>query len=209
MRLRWIAVLGLVLFLWLGCSRSDQSVAERAVTETELEQIEEMTKKAEQIIEQEMDKIQKAEAATYPCSVFPQEELETLIGNPLEKGSYTFVHRSENDREYRSESCSWSAKGAEGNEVSLWVSRAKHFDSGQVICYPPLGAGANNPWAPKRIAGIGDEAWWEYQTSGGIGTLRACSANALVETRIDLTGDDDTFAQHAARTVAEKILAIP
>jgi hypothetical protein len=46
-------------------------------------------------------------------------EIEALVGNALDKGSYAFDHRFENDRQYRSESCDWSAMQGEGNEVGL------------------------------------------------------------------------------------------
>lgn len=75
----------------------------------------------------------------------------------------------------------------------------KHFDSGQVECSP----GSAN----EEISGIGDQAWWEYQRSWGIGALRVCSAKVLMEVKVDLTGDDEPTARKMAQTIAEEVLA--
>jgi len=203
---RWIVVVIVALSVLWGCGGSDRGEQEKAATQLNPGKIAEMSGEAEKIVDQQMEKIQEQEAATFPCSLFPQEEIDALVGNALETGSYTFEHRSEEARDYRSESCAWSAKGAEGNEVSLWVSLAKDFDSGQVVCYPPLGAEADNPYAPKKIPGIGDQAWWDYDKSWGIGTLRVCSPSALMEVKVDLAGDDEAFARKVARAMAEKVL---
>ena len=170
MTTRWISVVVAALSVLWGCGGSDKEAQEKAATQVGAEKVEEMSREADKIIDQQMEKIHEQEAATFPCSLFPQEEIEALVGNPLEEGRYTFENRSEDGRKYGSESCAWSAKGAEGNEVNLWVSLAKHFDPHQVVCYPPLGAADNNPWAPKKVPGIGDQAWWEYEKSWGIGT---------------------------------------
>lgn len=156
-------------------------------------------KEAQEIIEEQMKSLQEREAATFPCSLFPQAEIEALVGNPLDKGSYTFNHRFEDDRQYQSESCDWSAAGGEGNEVDLWVSLPKHFSSGRVECSP----GSDN----RKVSGIGDQAWWEYQEYFGMGTLRVCAAQAMVEVQVDLTGNDEAVARKIAQTMAEKVLA--
>lgn len=156
-------------------------------------------KDAQEIIEQQMETLKQKEASMFPCSLFAQSEIETLVGNPLAKGSYAFNNRFENDRQYKSESCGWSALQGEGNEVSLWVSLPKHFDSGQVGCSP----GDNN----RKISGIGDQAWWEYQKFFGMGTLRVCSSKAMLEVKVDLTSNDEAMARKIAQTMAEKVLA--
>ncbi|MEK6775888.1 MAG: hypothetical protein AABY87_03265 [bacterium] len=159
MKTRWMTWMASGLVLLCSCGTSDKETAETPSVQSSAAEVEEMTREADKIVEQEMENMQKQEAATFPCSVFTQEEIEALAGNPLDKGSYMFENRTEDDRVYKSESCAWSAKGGQGNEVSLQVSLAKHFDSGQVVCYPPLGAEDDNPWAPKKVSGVGDQAW--------------------------------------------------
>jgi hypothetical protein len=156
-------------------------------------------KEAQKIIDQQMEVNKQKEASTFPCSLFEQSEIETLVGNPLDKGSYAFNNRFENNHQYKSESCSWSPMQGEGNEVSLWVSQPKHFDSGQVECSP----GDDN----RKISGIGDQAWWEYQKYFGMGTLRVCSTKAMLEVKVDLTSNDEAMARKIAQTMAEKVLA--
>lgn len=207
MKKGWMIWMAAGLVLLCSCGTSDKETAETPSVQSSPAEVEEMTREADQIVGQGMEKMQKQEAATFPCSVFTQEEIEALAGNPLDKGSYMFENRTEDDRVYKGESCAWSAKGGQGNEVSLRVSQAKHFDSGQVVCYPALGAEADNRWAPKKIPGIGDQAWWEYKKSWGMGTLRFCSAKMLAEVHVDLTGDDEAAAEKMARAVAGKVLA--
>jgi hypothetical protein len=106
---------------------------------------------------------------------------------------------SDNDHSYRSESCDWSAKSERGNEVGLWVSLPKHFDSGKVECSPGS--------ATAKISGIGDHAWWEYQTYSGMGTLRVCSAKAMLEAKVTTRSKEEAPARTIAQTIAEKVLA--
>lgn len=154
---------------------------------------------AQKIIERQMKSLEEREAATFPCSLFPQAEIEALVGNPLDKGSYAFNNVTTNDRRYKSESCDWSAAGGDGNEVGLSVSLPKHFASGEVECVP--GSGSQN------TSGIGDQAWWDYQKFFGLGTLRVCSAKAMVEVRVTVTSKDQATARNLAQTVAQKVLA--
>jgi hypothetical protein len=147
------------------------------------------------------------EEVVFPCNVFTQEEIEALAGNPLGIGRYTFENLTEDGSSYGGESCSWSTVGGKGNEISIRVSLAKHFGAGQVECYPPPGAGTDDPQAPKKISLIGDQAWWSYRKNYGVGTLRVCSPKELLEVTIDLAGDNEMTALEMTRTVAEKVLA--
>jgi len=156
-------------------------------------------KEAQQIIDQQMENVKQKEAAAFPCSLFSQSDIDTLLGNPLDKGSYAFENVSENERRYKRESCSWSALRGEGNEVSLWVALPKHFESGQVECSP----GSDD----RKVSGIGDHAWWEYQKFFGMGTLRVCSTKAMLEVKVDLTDNNEAMARNIAQTVAELVLA--
>jgi len=161
---------------------------------------EQSNKEAQEIINQQMVSLQQKEAATFPCSMFSQSELEALVGNPLDKGSYAFNNVTENDRRYKTESCDWSAAQGEGNEVGLWIALRKHFDSGQVECSP----GSDD----RKISGIGDQAWWEYQKFFGMGTLRVCSAKAMLEVKVDLANKDEAKARNIAQTMAKKVLSL-
>jgi hypothetical protein len=152
---------------------------------------------AQAIIDQQLQRMQEREAATFPCSLFPQAELEALLGNPLDKGSYAFNNVSDNDHSYKSESCAWSAAQGSGNEADLWVSQPKHFVSGQVECSPGSG---------QEISGIGDQAWWNFQKYFGTGTLRVCSTQAMLEVKITMAGKNEAKARKIAGTMAEKVL---
>ena len=154
---------------------------------------------AQAIIDQQLESLKQQEAARFPCSLFPQADIDALLGNALGQGSYAFNHRFESDRQYDSESCSWSPLQGEGNEASLWVSLPKHFDTGQVACSP----GSAN----REIAGVGDRAWWEYQKFFGLGTLRVCTAKAMLEVKVDLTGNDEAAARKIAQTMADRVMA--
>jgi hypothetical protein len=154
---------------------------------------------AQKIIGQQMKHMQEREAATFPCSLFPQAEIEALVGNPLEKGSYTFNNVITGDHQYQSVSCDWSAARNGGNEVDLTVSLPKHFASGQVECEP----GSDD----QKTTGIGDQAWWDYQKFFGMGTLRVCSTKAMVMVKVIVPSKDQALARKIAQTLAEKVLA--
>jgi hypothetical protein len=181
-----------------ACSSPDDSEKQAAVRPTTPAQVEAKQREAERIIDQQMGKMQRKEASTWPCSLFPQPELETLVGNPLDKGSYAFNNVSENDHEYKSESCDWSGKGGSGNEVRLWVSLPKHFKSGRVECSP----GSAN----QKISGVGEQAWWDYQKYWGGGTLRVCSPEAMLEVKVTVANKDEGTARKIAQTMATKVL---
>ena len=165
------------------------------------EELSEQMAEADQIIQRELDRQKTESAASFPCSLFEQRELETLLGNPVDSGDHTFEHRSENDRSWRSEACSWSSTEEGGAEMSLWVSRPEHFDSGRVECYSPLDRAAG------ELSGMGDSAWWTFDKYWGIGTLRACSEKALVEVKITRRGGDEESLESIARTIAERLLS--
>ena len=199
MKPRWLACMVMNLVLLSSCGTSDQPKDERKPAAPTPAQVDAAQQEADKIVKQQMANLQKKEASTFPCSVFAQQEIEALAGNPLDKGSYAFNNVSENDHDYKSESCDWSAKGGDGNEVNLWVSLPKHFASGKVECSPGDAA--------KKISGIGEEAWWDYQKYFGMGTLRVCSAKAMLEVKATAKGKDEAVARHIAQTVAGKILA--
>jgi hypothetical protein len=189
----------LSVFLLSSCGSATTDTDESAAARDTPRQSEARQQEAQDIIEQQMKSLQEKEASTFPCRLWSQEAIEALAGNPLDKGSYTFVNAFENDREYQREECSWSAKGGQGTAVGLWVSLPKHFASGQVECSP----GSEH----AKIAGIGDQAWWDYQKFAGMGTLRVCSARAMLEVNVDLEGNDEALARTIAQTMSEHVLA--
>lgn len=154
---------------------------------------------AQKVIDQQMKRMQEKEAATFPCSLFPQAEIEALVGNRVDKGAYAFNHVIRDDHQYKSQSCDWSAAVGNGNEVDLTVSLPKHFASGQVECEP----GSEN----QKTTGIGDQAWWDYKKFFGMGTLNVCSTKALIEVKVTVPSKDEALARKIAQTMAEKVLA--
>jgi len=119
MNLKWIVWMMMGLLLSLSYGSSGTEADETAGAQGPPVQGEQIDKETQKIIEQQMKSLQQREAATFPCSLFSQSEIEALVGNALDKGSYAFDHRFENDRQYKSESCDWSAMQGEGNEVGL------------------------------------------------------------------------------------------
>ncbi len=199
MKRRWVGWLAMNLLLLSACGSPEKKSDDTAPAQVTPEQVKKAQQEAEKVIAQQMANVQKKEASTFPCSLFPQAEIEALAGNPLQTGSYTFNHVTHDDHEFRSESCDWSAKGGEGNEVGLWVSLPKHFNSGKVECSP----GSPN----TKTSGIGDQAWWDYQKYFGLGTLRVCSDKAMLEVKVDLTSKEEATARAMAEKIAGKVLA--
>jgi hypothetical protein len=199
MKTNGVLATAMALLLVTACSASDTSKEQARATESTPEQIQAMQKDADKTIAREMARVQQKDASTWPCSLFPQAEAEALVGNPLDKGSYTFNNVTDNDHQYKSESCAWSASGGGGNEASLWVSLPKHFDSGQVECSP----GSGN----KQVSGIGNSTWWDYQKYWGAGTLRVCAAKAMLEVKVTLKSKDEAATRKIAEEMAEKVLA--
>lgn len=196
----WISSMAMSLVLLSSCGPSEKAKDEPTPAPASPEQIRQAQQEADKIIKEQMAKVQQREASTFPCSLFTQQEIEALAGNPLDKGSYALNHVSEDDHNYRSQSCDWSAKTTEGNEVGVWVSLPKHFDSDKVECSPGSASAS-------KIPGLGDQAWWEYQKSYGMGTLRVCSAKAMLEAKITMKSKEEAPARTIAQTIAEKVLA--
>jgi hypothetical protein len=201
MDLRWAGCVTAALLFVSACGAQDAAKpAEKSATaQPNDDAVKKAQAEADAIVRQQMAGMQRKEASTFPCSLFAQQEIEALAGNPLDPGSHTFNHVDEDGRRYRSESCDWSAKGGEGHEAGLWVSLPKHFDSGKVECSPRS--------ANTQIDGIGDRAWWDFQKYFGLGTLRVCSTKAMLEVKVDLTGNDEAAARAIAWKMAEKVLA--
>jgi hypothetical protein len=181
-----------------ACGTAEQPKEETPLAQSTAQQTAEQ-KEAEKIIDQKLAEVKRTDAARYPCSLFPQPEIEALVGNPLETGNYTFNNVSEDAHSFKAENCDWSAKGGEGNEAGVWASLPKHFDSGKVECSP----GSDS----DTISGIGDHAWWNYQKAYGMGALRVCSTKAMLEVKVTVKSKEEAAARKMAQTMAERVLA--
>ena len=197
MKAKWIVVMVMGWLLSASPGAGDAEARDTTLAQAPSEQSAPIDKEARKIIDEQTERLQDREAATFPCSLFPQADVEALVGNPLGKGSYAFNNVSTNDRQYKSESCDWSAAGGDGNEVGLWVSLPKHFASGQVECIP----GSEH----QKTPGLGDQAWWDYKKF--FGTLRVCSAKAMLEVTVTVTSKDEKLARKIAQTIAQRVLA--
>ena len=176
-----------------GDSAADEALQSEAVSPADAAQ-------ADSIIAGAMQQVKESEMARFPCSLFRSEEVADLIGAPVDSGSYTFVNRSEDNIEWKSEACAWSRQEDMNTVVDVWVSRPAHFASGKVECHPLAGE--------PEVPGVGKSAWWQYYDGYGLGSLRVCSDAALLEVKID-RGKSATEAQtqETARKVAEEIMA--
>lgn len=197
MNVRAAAWMAMSLVLLSSCGTPDRA-KEATPPQATPEQIKQQ-QEAGKIIDQQLARVKQKEAATFPCSLFSQQEIETLVGNAVDSGSYAFNHVTHDKHQFRSESCDWSAKGGEGNGVGLWVSLPKHFDSGNVECSP----GSAN----TKTSGIGDQAWWDYQKYFGMGTLRVCSAKAMLEVKVTVKSREEHAARTIAQAMGDKVLA--
>ena len=169
-QLRRTGVPTLLALLISACGGGSDDAAESAAIDSLSE---DDAARVDAIITQALRELQEQEAATFPCSLFTSEEMGEIVGTPVDSGSYTFVNRSEDDREWKSEACAWSTQADDNTVVDAWVSLPAHFDSGQVACHPMIGA--------TELSGAGRSAWWQYMQAYGLGTLRVCTDDALLE----------------------------
>jgi hypothetical protein len=182
--------------LVLACGPADQPepgiASDSAVSDADMAE-------ASRIIDSTLTQMKRTEAATFPCSLFSAQDVAQITGTPADSGAYTFVNRSEDDREWKSESCTWSGSNEQDTDVDIWVSQPQHFPSGQVICHPLIGG--------KEITGMGRAAWWTFMTGYGIGTLRVCTDKVLLEVQISRPNGEEEGVLRTAREVAERITA--
>ena len=193
------SILRVVVSALLVCSCGGADKASKETpAQASPQEIARQQQEADRIVKEQMGKVQQREAATFPCRVFTQSDIESIAGNPLERGNYMFNNVTEDTHTFKSESCDWSARGS-GNEVALWVSQPAHFQSGHVECAPGMGK--------EESATAGDRAWWDYKKSFGMGTLRVCSSKAMLEVRVIVTDKDEATAKRIAQRTSEKVLA--
>jgi hypothetical protein len=196
-RVRRIAILAAVLILVTGCGGTgDETAQTEAIDSLSSED----AAQVDSIISQSLREVAQDEAATFPCNLFTSEEMGEMVGAPVDSGSYTFVNRSENDIEWKSQACAWSTQADDNTVVDAWVSLPAHFDSGEVACHPMLGA--------TELSGVARGAWWQFMDGYGLGTLRVCTDAALLEVKLDRgTSATEAEVQELARRVADQIVA--
>jgi hypothetical protein len=182
--------------LLLSCGTADQPETANTMDSAAISQ--KAIEEAAAIIDSTLGQMRRAEAATFPCSIFSVDDVVQLTGTPADSGAYAFVHRNEDDKEWRSASCAWSGSNEQATDVDLWVSLPENFDNRQVICHPAIGA--------REVPGIGKAAWWSFMDGFGIGTLRVCTDKALLEVKIDRRDGKEAEVQDVARAVAQKVI---
>ena len=190
----------LVLSLVVGLAPSFARATEEGGAEPKGnvdEFLEGLSEDAEETIEPVDEHELERNAATFPCNIFSEAYLARLMEVGMDGGSYSLVSRTEDSHAWKSDACVWQPKDGATPKAELWVGMAKHFDSGKVECYPPLGGG-------EPLTGIGTKAWWSFQKSWGIGTLRVCAPSALLEAQVTRPGADDAVVRQSARTIAQR-----
>lgn len=183
-----------------ACGGGEESAESGAAA---LEAIDAQMQEAEAIIDRELTRVEREESATFPCSAFTLAEMQALAGDSLQAPAYAFVHKTEDESEWRAESCDWLEANEGGTSVSVWVSRPEHFDSGSVECHW-LG-GEPRTEGLDSVPGL-REARWDFPGFGR-GTLRLCTDRGLLEVLVDRGDEDEGAAFATARGVAEKALA--
>lgn len=161
--------------------------------------LEELSEEAEETIAPVDEHEAERNAATFPCNIFSQGYLAKLMGAEMDGGTYSLVSRTEDSHAWKSDACVWQSTGGGSGKADLWISQAKHFDSGKVACYPPLDGA-------EPFSGLGTKAWWRFQKSWGIGTIRACSASALAEAEVARPGADEAAVRQSARLIVQRAL---
>lgn len=159
----------------------------------------ELSEEAEETIDPADEHEAERNAATFPCNIFSAAYLERVMEVAMDGGAYSLVNRTEDEHAWKSDACVWKAKGDAVGEADLWISQAKHFDSAKVECYAPLAGG-------DPLDGVGNNAWWRYQKSWGIGTLRVCGPSALLEVEVTRPGTEEAAVRQSARTIAQRAL---
>jgi hypothetical protein len=154
---------------------------------------------AEETIDSGEEHEAERSAATFPCNIFSSAYLHRLMTMEMDGGTYSLVSRTEDTHAWKSDACVWQAKGEVAGMAELWISQAKHFDAGSVECYPP-------PEGGETLEGVGTKAWWRFQRSWSIGTLRVCAVHGLLEVQVTRPGADDATVRTIARTIAQRAI---
>lgn len=142
-------------------------------------------------------------AEEFPCDLVAQNDVSRIVGNPVDPGDAVTTHVTEGQVGYTARQCIWGAPIAtDGTDARLQVSRAEDNDGADPGC-PPI------PGSSVPVVGLGTSATWSWVdpgTSTTVGTLRVCSAPALIEVTITGSTSGDAHLA-AARAVAEQALS--
>ena len=158
-----------------------------------------LSDEADETIEPGEEHEAERSAETFPCNIFSAEYLARLMEGTMDGGTYSLVSRTEDAHAWKSDACVWQAKGDAAGGAEIWISQAKHFDSAKVECYPPPAGG-------EVLDGVGTQAWWRFQKSWGIGTLRVCAIHALLEVQVTRPNADEPTVRQVARAIAQRAI---
>lgn len=184
--------------LWSIVGAADDAVPP-GPTENVDEFLRGLSEEADETIDPSDEHDAERNAATFPCNIFSAAYLERVMGTPMDGGAYSLVNRTEDASNWKSDACVWKPKGDVAGAADLWISQAKHFDATHVECYAP-------PEGGDPLDGIGIKAWWRFQKSWGIGTLRVCGLPALLEVEVARPGAEEVVVRQSARTIAQRAL---
>lgn len=73
----------------------------------------------------------------FPCTVIDRAAIEELLGNPVEDPAWTQEEVADEEATFAAETCSWLTFAEGASEIILQVSRAEHFENGEVVCWKP------------------------------------------------------------------------
>ena len=196
--LMMIAVLFLVAHLAPAAFATDPPAAPKGEENVD-EFLEGLSEDAEDTIEAGEEHEAERSAATFPCNIFSTPYLQRLMTLEMDGGTYSSVSRTEDSHAWKSDACVWQAKGEVAGSAELWISQVKHFDAGKVECYPP-------PEGGEKLEGIGTKAWWRFQKSWNIGTLRVCAVHGLLEVQVTRPGTDEATVRQVVRAIAQRAI---
>lgn len=192
----WITMVFVALVLLAACGNDDDGAEPQTTADTS-PTVEETTATTEGTTTTALADEE------FPCSLLTQAEVEQLAGNPLEPGDAITNNVTEDTNSFQAAQCDWSSfEGENPVEVTLAVSQDDDFPSGSVEC-PEL------PGTTSQLDDIGTQAFWAWNDPGTtlkIGSLRVCTADALVTVDVSSPGDEAS-TQQIARGVAEAALA--
>lgn len=145
-----------------------------------------------------------AVAGDYPCSLLGEEDLTTVLGQPLGSDSAPGSSQTiENDLTWTSRICRWGDEDT--LELRLSIAEADDFPDGVLMCPEPTGVVAE----VTPVSGIGTQAWWEWvERSNTVkGSLRVCTDAALVELSFETPEGDSASMQAQAADLATTVLS--
>lgn len=138
------------------------------------------------------------------CDVATSEELEGIFGQPVGPPErVTNISVTESEFQVVSPSCNWEIDDV--IDIKLVYTQGTSFESGALECDEP------DPifGPPTAVSGLGERAWWSFDdTFDAEGTMWACTADAMIEMRIETPDGDSASQQAQATAVIEKVLAL-